>query len=78
MSEESFQIRVLELDKEKFIDKFFVSELGFLMIKIWDPKKKVYSTRSIGSVQNILSNSDIQVLEISNIKKSIFDRGKLV
>ncbi len=41
-------------DEEATLDEIYVSPLGHLMVKVFFPKKKVWSTYNIGKWENII------------------------
>jgi hypothetical protein len=58
--------KVITPKGEGILEKVFVSDLGYLMIKVYFPKEKIYSTWNIGQF-NDLPNKDIKIID--SIKK---------
>jgi hypothetical protein len=45
------------------LKEFYISEIGFLMAKIWYPNEKKFINQNVGNIIDFLNNSNITPLE---------------
>jgi len=60
--------KILLSDKEYSVEKFFISELGYLMMRLYSEENKSYTTYNLGThnpEENIFKN----LIENNNEKK---------
>lgn len=43
------------------LDKIYVSELGFLMVKVYFPDTKTFTTYNVDNLENFLKNTSLEL-----------------
>lgn len=62
----AFKPRLKLNNKEFDIEEVFVSELGYLMVRLYNPEEKVYTTYNLGVFE---SDNNIFLNEIERIQR---------
>jgi hypothetical protein len=52
---------IITKEGEAKVESLFISELGFVQLKLFYVKNKVYKTFTIDKIENILDNLNLQI-----------------
>jgi hypothetical protein len=52
----------------------YVTELGYLMAKVYSSKEKVWTNYKIGDIGNLMETANMKILSSKTTKKTIFNR----
>jgi hypothetical protein len=56
------------------LSKIYVTELGYIMAKIYYPKKRIFINYKIGNVEELLENKKLDISKLNLEKFNIFAR----
>ena len=59
---------------EGILEKIYFTELGHVMAKIFNQKTKIWTNVRIGSLEDFLKDSDIQIKGVTNYRKTCLDK----
>lgn len=70
MADYPAQMKINTKDGEKILEKIYFTELGHVMVKIYDPKSKTWLNQRIGNLDSMLVDQGIEITECISYKAS--------
>ncbi len=55
--------KIITKKGEGILEKIFISDLGYLMVKVYFPEDKNFITWNIGKFNDVLIKSDIKIID---------------